>query len=459
MRKSADVPKLHAMALALAATIATPVASAQARLDPILAQQLSAALPLDRLDVVIVYKQSSAPTSAQLLALRLLGVSKGIGLSRLPMAGALATPLQIDALRRRSDVRAIYANRQLEYFNQEARQLSGVDAMQADPEYGYTGAGVTVVVNDSGIDATHSDLAYGTKVVENVQALTNLSALIGVLPVTYLEGQVVTDISSGHGTHCAGSVGGTGARSDGAQRGVATDADIVGYGSGAAISILDAVGGYDYAIAKQNAFASPIRVISNSWGTSGDFDPNDPVNIASYEAYKRGIVSVFAAGNDGPAADTHNPYAQAPWVISVGAGNKDGTLADFSSRGNPGESGNFSTADGLSWTYVNEPTVVATGVDVVSTRAVTGVLPLLALQQDLALGAQAPFYTHMSGTSMATPHVAGAVAVLLEANPALTPAEVKQILRDTADPMPNATHEAGAGHLDVYEAVSVATGN
>jgi serine protease AprX len=459
MSKNHRAPRVHALTLALAAIVASPWAQARAPLDPVLTQRIAAALPLDRLEVVIVYQQSGAPSPSQLLALRLLGITKGVGLSRLPIAGALATPLQIEALRRRSDVRAIYANRTLEYYNQEARQLSGVDAMQADPDYGYTGAGVTVVVNDSGIDATHADLAYGSKVVENVQALTNLSSLVGVLPATYLEGQLVTDISSGHGTHCAGSVGGTGARSDGAQRGVATDADIVGYGSGAAISILDAVGGYDYAIAKQHAFASPIRVISNSWGTSGDFDPNDPVNLASYEAYKRGIVSVFAAGNDGPAADTHNPYAQAPWVISVGAGNKDGTLADFSSRGNPGEGGSFTTADGQQWTWVNEPTVVATGVDVVSTRALTGVLPLLALQQDLALGAQAPFYTHMSGTSMATPHVAGAVAVLLEANPALTPAEVKDILRSTADPMLNATHEAGAGHLDVYEAVSVATGN
>ncbi|MGO4779784.1 S8 family serine peptidase, partial [Lysobacter sp. 2RAB21] len=133
---------------------------------------------------------------------------------------------------------------------------------------------------------------------------------------------------------------------------------------------------------------------------SGTFDPTDPVSLATYEAYKNGIVSVFAAGNDGPGANTHNPYAQAPWVISVGAGNKDGTLADFSSRGNPGETGQFTMPDGQSWTYVNEPTLVATGVDIVSTRALTGALPLLATQQDLALGARLPFYTHMSGTSM-----------------------------------------------------------
>src|SRR5690606_8166435 len=109
-----------------------------------------------------------------------------------------------------------------------------------------------------------------------------------------------------------------------------------------------------------------IRIISNSWGSSGPFDPTDPVSIASYEAYKRGIVTVFAAGNSGPGEDTHNPYAQAPWVISVGAARKDGSLEPFSSRGKRFESASFTMPDGREWTYANEPTIVATGVDVIS---------------------------------------------------------------------------------------------
>ena len=454
--KSNHVLSLSGLSLAVMAAFSG--AADAATLDRALSQRLATALPLERLEVVVVYGQSGAPSSAQLQVLRNLGITRGVGFSSLPMAGALATPSQIRSLALRSDVRSLHLNRNLTYYNHDARQLSGVDLVQADPDYGFTGAGVTVMVNDSGIDATHGDLPFGTKVVENVQALTNLSSVVGVLPVTVLEGQPNTDISSGHGTHCAGTVGGTGAQSDGYQQGVAPGADIVGYGSGAVISILDAIGGFDYAIAHQNDFAAPIRVISNSWGTSGAFDPADPVNLASYAAYKKGIVSVFAAGNEGPGNNTHNPYAQAPWVISVGAGNKDGSLADFSSRGNPGETGSFTMADGSNWTYVNAPTLVATGVDIVSTRALTGALPLLATQQDLSLGAQALYYTHMSGTSMATPHVAGIAALLFEANPALTPAEVKDILSDTADAMPNASHEVGAGHVDAYEAVTVATG-
>ncbi|WP_394540628.1 S8 family serine peptidase [Lysobacter enzymogenes] len=451
--------KLTALALGLAAS---GVGLAAARLDAALERALAGAADAAPLEVVVSYDQPGPLRAAQVQALQLLGIGQGVSMRALPIAGALATPAQIRALAQRGDVRSIHLNRPLRYYNQEARELSGVNRVQANPgDFGrsvpFTGRGVAVMINDSGIDATHADLKYGQRVVQNVQALTNLHSLLDFLPVTVLENQLNTDISSGHGTHCAGTVGGSGARSAGLYRGVATGADLVGYGSGAVISILDAVGGYDYAIAHKNSFASPIRVISNSWGTSGAFDPTDPVNLASYEAYKHGIVSVFAAGNDGPGANTHNPYAQAPWVISVGAGNKDGTLADFSSRGNPGESGSFVMPDGQRWSYVNEPTLVATGVDIVSTRALTGALPLLAAQQDAALGARAPFYTHMSGTSMATPHVAGIVALLLEAKPSLQPLEVKQILSQTADPMPGRQRfEVGSGHVDAYEAVGVA---
>lgn len=446
--------------LAILALGAGP-AMADARIGQRLVNQLASALPLQQLEIVVVYKQSGPVQATQVQALQALGITRGLSFRRLPVVGALATPGAIRLLARRADVLAIHANSTLTYYNHDARRISGVDDLQADPNYGYTGAGVAVMVNDSGIDATHGDLAFGDRVVENVQALTNLSSILTFLPVTYLEGQPNTDLTSGHGTHCAGTVGGSGARSNGFHRGVATDAAIVGYGSGAVISILDAVGGFDYALANKNSFGAPIKVISNSWGTTGAFDPTDPVNIASYEAYKQGIVTVFAAGNDGPSANTINPYSVAPWVISVGAGDKNGLLADFSSRGNPGETGTFTMPDGQSWTYISQPTVVATGVGIVSTRALTGVLPILGLPDDINLDpAQLPYYTHMSGTSMATPHVAGIVALLFEANPSLTPAQVKQILTSTAVPMPGrSAFEVGAGHVDAYAAGASAAGH
>ncbi|ODS63475.1 MAG: peptidase S8 [Arenimonas sp. SCN 70-307] len=461
--------KVSALAVGL---LASGVALAEARLDPQLVRQLASASPTEELQIVVTYGQSGPVTATQVQALKDIGIEKGVTMHTLPIAGALATPAEIQALRQRDDVVSIYANAPLRFFNKEQRQISGAARVVERPlDFGrpipYSGRGVTVVVNDSGIDATHEDLKLGENVVENVLAPQNILAELasiaapGIVPMTYLEGQPNTDLGSGHGTHTAGTIGGTGERSNGEFRGVAPGAKMVGYGSGGVILILDAVGGLDYAATHQFTFDSPIRVTSNSWGTSGSFDPLNPVNVATYELYKRGIVSVFAAGNDGPGEDTHNPYAQAPWVISVGAGEKDGVLTSFSSRGKRGESGTFTMPDGRSWTYFNEPTIVATGVDIISTRALTGALPPLAAEQDAAnlTPAHLPFYTHMSGTSMATPHVAGVVALMFEANPNLTPDQVKDIIERTATNMTGRLPwEAGAGHLNAYAATVEAAG-
>ncbi len=449
-----------------AGLLASGVALADAQLDTQLVSKLAAAAPTDRLQVVVSYKHSGAPTAADVADLKALGITRGITMRALPIAGALATPAQIRALAQDDDVASVYFNAPLRYFNKEAREISGAARTVQNPgDFGraipYSGKGVTVLVNDSGVDGTHDDIKFGEHVVQNTQGATNLASVDSMLPITYLEGVPNTDWGSGHGTHCAGTIGGTGAKSNGLYRGVAPGADLVGYGSGAVLFILDAVGGLDYAAVNQFSYNSPIRVTSNSWGSSGKFDPLNPVNVATYELYKRGIVSVFAAGNDGPGEDTHNPYAQAPWVVSVGAGEKDGVLTGFSSRGKRGESGSFTMPDGTEWTYFNEPTIVAPGVDIVSTRTLTGALPPLEAQHDAETldPALLPFYTHMSGTSMATPHVAGITALMLEANPDLTPAQVKDILERTATNMTSRlAWEAGAGHVNAYAAVAEAAG-
>ncbi|RSK32546.1 S8 family serine peptidase [Hymenobacter metallilatus] len=432
---------------------------AQAVVDPELRTAL-AANPTAQ--VIVTFNGNGAPGLAQLSLLQRLGISRGITLQALPVAGVIATAAQVDALAQNPAVRSLYINKKLDYYNFDDTHLTGVKRLRADKQMTarngglpVSGKGVGVLINDSGVDGTHEDIKFGSHLVQNTLGSTNLNSLSTLLPVTYIEGVPNTDTNSGHGTHCAGTVGGTGARSNGKYEGVAPGASLLGYGSGGALLVLDAMGGFDYALTHQ--FQYNIRVISNSFGSSGDFEPNNPLNVATKKCYDRGMVVVFAAGNEGPGADTHNPYAIAPWTISVGAGDRNGLLADFSSRGVRGEQGTF-VMDGETWTFKNEPAIVAPGVDVVSTRAIAPVSSLGA-QQDIEVlqPGEVPFYTHSSGTSMATPHVAGIVALLLEARPNLTPDQVKEILQKTATNMPGRqSWEVGAGYVNAYAAVDQA---
>ena len=415
---------------------------------------------VDPLQVIVTFDGQGAPTKDQLNLLNSLGISKGLSMKALPMAGILATKDQINKLAASPGIKSIYLNRKLTYYNADATSLTGVDKVRTDTAMQkangglpITGKGIGVVINDSGVDGTHKDLQFGNHLVQNVMASTNLNSLEpSLLPITYVENVPNTDSNSGHGTHVAGIVGGTGESSNGKYEGVAPGASLIGYGSGAALFVLDGIGGFDYAITHQSEYN--IRVITNSWGSSGDFDPNDPINIASKAAHDRGITVLFAAGNEGPGENTHNPYAKAPWVISVAAGEKDGSLADFSSRGTKGVGGTFEM-DGKTWTWKDEPSVTAPGVDIISTRVLAPISTLGATTDaELIEPAYLPYYTAMSGTSMATPHVAGITALMLEAKPTLSPDEIKKILQDTATNMPGyETWEVGTGYVNAYAAL------
>jgi len=460
--------KLTLSKLALGAALAgfSLTAAADAIVGEQLESQLASLTSTDQIMVVTTFKQLEPVSSEQVQQILDLGITQGVQFQSLPSIGILATPAQIKTLLKLEGVASVFLNRDLDYFNAEARELTGVEKLQSNEFYQrngfrYTGKGVTVMVNDSGIDATLDDLAYGKKVVQNVQAATHAQALsiVGVSG-TWIENQQTTDLNVGHGTHCAGTVAGLGSHSNGKYKGAAPGADLVGYGSGAGLSILDALGGYDYALTHMFDFNSPIRIMSNSWGSSGKYEPFGPISVASYKAAKFGMISVFAAGNSGPGEDTHNPYAQIPWGLSVGAGTKDGKLIDFSSRGKRGESGSFTMFDGEEWTYHNEVSVVAPGVDIISTRAKTNVTSnggdadIDAIETEYL-----PFYTMISGTSMATPHVAGIIALMLEANPNLQPLDIKRILQESATNMPGyERYEVGTGYVNAHSAIAGALG-
>ncbi len=419
------------------------------------------------IEAIVTFRTESGPTNEHIDILKKYGIVKGVVYESLPMAGIIATGLQINQLAKEKEVFSIYLNDQLLFNNEEATDLTGVNKVRTDETFRtlngglpVSGKGIGVVINDSGVDGTHNDIKFGEHLVQNVLGSINLNALSGLLPITYLEDVPNTDTSSGHGTHVAGIVGATGAQSGGKYEGVAPGANLIGYGSGAGIAMLDTLGGFDYALTHQHEYN--IRVITNSWGSTSDagtdFDPFDPINIATKKLFNRGIITVFSAGNSGPGEATiSGNYKKAPWVITVAAGNKAGELASFSSRGLKDHGGTV-TIGNEKWKWVDQPTITAPGVDIISTRVISP-LPLLATTKDINLidPAHLPYYTTMSGTSMAAPHAAGIVALLLEANPSLSPLEVKQLLQSTATPMQGyESWEVGSGYVNAYDAVTLA---
>ncbi len=423
------------------------------KISPTLLKEISSSI--EPVEVIVSFTGDSAPTDENVELLTAVGIDKGISLKSLPIIGILATKKQIETLALSGQVRSLHYNERLDYYNEDAGKLTGVQDAKSDQDlrlggYPVSGKGITVLVNDSGIDGTHLDHKYDNKVIENVLGSTNLHAINKLLPITWKEGIPNTDTNSGHGTHVAGTVAGDGSRSAGKYAGVAPGANLVGYGSGAALFVLDGLGGFDYAITHQ--FEHGIRIITNSWGSSGAFDPTHPINIASKKAYDRGIIVTFAAGNSGESGNnTLNKYAKAPWVINVGAADKNKELASFSSRGVKGDQHSF-IMDGENWLVKNAPTITAPGVNIISTIPPS---PIFALGQsdDIDL-AHKPFYARLNGTSMATPHVAGIVALLLEVNPTLSPKEIKQILVSTASKMEGRDEwEVGAGFVNAHAAI------
>ncbi|MBM7706783.1 serine protease AprX [Chryseomicrobium aureum] len=464
-RRNGIISALLATSMLLAATVSAEVNVESgiphgAVIDPELQETFAKGASFA--EVIVTFEDEVLHDRSEIL--QELGVDAGIHLKSLPMTGLVATAELVNQLAKHPDVESIYENRALAYETADATQMTGVDALRTDAAltkanggFPITGKGIGVVINDSGVDGTHKDHAFGDHLVQNVLGSTNLHAVSQLLPISYVENVPNTDSNSGHGTHVAGIVGGTGAMSSGKYEGAAPGAKLIGYGSGAGVAMLDTLGGFDYALTHQREYN--IRVITNSWGDTSQagraFDPADPINVATKKLYDRGIITVFSAGNSGPTAGTiSGNYKKAPWVITVAAGDKSYQLTDFSSRGQAGV-GDTVTVDGETWKWEDRPTVTAPGSKIVSTRVISP-LPLLGVNSDATDidPAHIPFYTTMSGTSMAAPHVAGIVALMLEADPTLTGLEIKEILETTAKPMEGYEKwEAGAGYVDAYRAV------
>lgn len=458
MRRTLHALRLFVLAVLTCVAVLVPgqTNAATVIVDSSLQQRLLSAAPTQQLSTIVSYTMQ--PTQSDLQALLNTGVSIA-PLQNLPMVGVLATPTQLKVIQQLTGVRSIYADKPLQYHLRGS--TAAIGATEVWDTYGLKGDGVGVAVLDTGVDATHADLKFGQTTVQNVKIAgvqyftgQNLNEL--PLPEYYLENVENTDTTGGHGTHVAGIIGASGNASGGYFRGVAPEADLIGLGAGEGIAIMTALAGFDWILEHQDQYN--IRVVNCSWGPDlpGGFDANDPINQATKVVHDAGVTVVFSAGNSGPNNDTLNAYSVAPWVISVAAGGKyDGNpddrykkeVAFFSSRGIPGHD-------------LYHPTLTAPGFLIVSDRASTGVTttgttagydPLFIPFEHI------PSYTTASGTSMASPHVSGAIALMVEANPSLTPDVIKRILISTATPMPNnLEYAAGAGYLNVKAAVDQA---
>ncbi|MFN2599041.1 MAG: S8 family serine peptidase [Pyrinomonadaceae bacterium] len=412
--------------------------------DPELAVQLDRMTDDSSVDAVVVYHH--LPTDQDLADLQRVGVVGGTRYRVLPMVYVTATRDQIVEISHLASVRSIYGNRTLEFTSDPASGATGVDRARADADITradgglpVSGRGVTVAVLDTGVDGTHADLAG--RVTQNVKLVDAQSAGVGFNYPANVENLADSDQAYGHGTFVAGVVAGSGSKSAGQFTGVAPGANIVGLSAGDA-SLIFVLDGFDYLLDRGASLG--VRVVNCSFSAETVYDTNDPVNVATKLLTDRGVSVVFSAGNDGPGLRTMNPYASAPWVISVGA-TEGGHVASYSSRGD------------FSNTAVH-PTLVAPGTKVVSLRS-TGVSQTGAegpgFNSDASLPPQLlPYYTTATGTSFSAPQVAGAIALMLQVNPQLTPAQVKDILERSATPLaPFYQYEAGAGVLNVHAAV------
>jgi len=303
----------------------------------------------------------------------------------------------------------------------------------------WDGDGTAIVDLDTGVDAGHPDYDYlepwtGEK--------TLYSAKFG--PTGWVETRN-SDTSSGHGTHVGGTIAGNGDASSGRRAGVAKGGQLVALGTGDGASIFAAEQGlewtYAHSIPGQNPYH--IRVVSNSWGTDGDYDPNGVIaQLTDRLTYENGVAVIFAASNSGGSGAEcsgglrTNVYANTPSAISVAALTHDGTaVTSFSSRGCMNQQ--------HTW-----PDVAAPGRDIWATAPRgTAIDASTRTQGDL-------YYMSISGTSMATPHVGGMAGLLLDAAPSLGVADYHRDDHDFGDSLVSGEGTAAYGQFEDWGAAN-----
>ncbi|HET6958536.1 MAG TPA: S8 family peptidase [Vicinamibacterales bacterium] len=349
----------------------------------------------------------------------------------------------------------LHYDRPIESHNYRTAVTVGARTVQ--DVLGYTGAGVGVAIIDSGITSWHDDLTNNSSKLfpYGNQRVSKFVDFVGNRTLPYDD--------NGHGSHVAGIIGGNGYDSRGEKTGIAPGASLISlkvldaHGQGSISNMIAALGWVAANATKYN-----IRVVNMSVG-AGIYESywTDPLTLATKALTDKGITVVAAAGNIGKNGNGQLQYGgitapgNAPWVLTVGASSTMGTLtrsddqmADFSSSGP-------SAVD-----FEAKPDLVAPGVGTVSLSVPGSTFYLekaTALLTGNLLNLTSKPYLALSGTSMAAPVVSGTVALMLQANPNLTPNLIKAILQYTAQVYQGyGPLREGAGFLNSLGAVRLA---
>ncbi|MBC7236005.1 MAG: S8 family peptidase [Chloroflexi bacterium] len=355
----------------------------------------------DCISIIVRY----APTRRVMRHRELMrGVREGYHYRLRPFVQMEATPEAIRRLEADDEVVRIYEDRPVRAWLDTSVARIGVPRLWGE---GLTGANVRIAILDTGIDMQHPDL----------------QGRIGA--VTDFTGEGPED-GNGHGTHCAGVAAGSGAASGGRYRGVAPGAILYSakvLRSDGRGMMSDVMAGVEWAVAQN------VQIFSLSLGAEGPCDGTDALSEMCDAAVEAGVIACVAAGNEGPGNYTIGSPGCARQVITVGACDDADRVASFSSRG--------PTSDGRV-----KPDILGPGVNIVSARA-----------HGTSMGQIVDaHYTSASGTSMATPHIAGLCALLLEAQPELTPQQIKQRLLGTAVDLGLSPYIQGRGRVDGWRA-------
>jgi serine protease AprX len=401
---------------------------------------------------------------------------------RIGVAVARGSAAQVTAVRTRPGVTYVEADAPIRWHLSTSHRATGGERARAELRDGrgrpVDGRGVSAAVIDTGVDGTNPFFRNpdGTSAVRlNLKNICGPLTDLGLpLPVpndlcfanlTAL-GDTDTISFGGHGTHVAGIVAGRDTvLTDGTRlHGAAPGATLISLSVGAGLSIFGADSALNWVLehhANPCAGCPPIRVTNNSYGPTGGgpFDPDSATTKLQRALAADGVLTVWAAGNDGPDNNATNPPGQDPTggVVMVasyddgGTGTREGAVSDFSSRGAAGNPATYPdvSAPGSNITSACRPWLVvcATGLD-----PRNGPGPL-----DVGT------FNTISGTSMAAPHVAGIIAQLAQVAPGATPAQLEQALASTAyaftDGAPYETAggrrtsvDKGAGLVDAYAA-------